>query len=67
MLFGQQVLVLLQGTSSLNHTELSGFLLKIILPVSFQCWQQIEMSGSVTNELFTLSTPVVGNVDSLFY
>jgi hypothetical protein len=31
------------------------------------CWQQIEMSGSVTNELSALSTPVVGNVGRLFY
>jgi hypothetical protein len=67
MLFGQQVLVFLQGTSPLSHSELSGFLLKLNLPVSFQCWQQIEMSGSVTNELSALSTPVVGNVDRLFY
>lgn len=36
MLFGQQVLVLLQGTSPLSHSELSGFLLKLILPVSSQ-------------------------------
>ena len=30
------------------------------------CWQQIEMSGSVTNELSAFSTPVVGDVGRLF-
>jgi hypothetical protein len=33
----------------------------------YLCWQHIEMSGSVTNELSALSTPVVGNVGRLFY
>jgi hypothetical protein len=30
------------------------------------CWQQIEMSGSVTNELSAFSTSVVGDGHRLF-
>lgn len=36
MLFGQLTLVLVQGISPLRHSELSGFLLKLILPVLSQ-------------------------------
>jgi len=38
-----------------------------LFQISFSlCWQQIEMSGSVTNELSAFFTPVVGDVGRLF-